>query len=121
MSLHYVYGQGPKPAEVMLIGERPGEEEARRCYPFCGKYGKELDRDLLEGGVHRDDVYCTNLCEDFLKGNPDPTPDEIERDEHFLIEELKTVRPKYIGLVGRFAARHFLGEDLEMESSHGLP
>jgi len=109
------------PCDVLILGERAGEEESRRGYPFCGKSGKELDRYLLEGGIHRDDVYCTNLCKDFLKGNPDPTPDEIRRDEHFLIEELKTVRPKYIGLVGRFAARYFLGGDLEMDWSHGLP
>jgi uracil-DNA glycosylase family 4 len=121
MSLLYVYGRGPVPAEVMLIGERAGEEESRRGYPFCGKSGRELDRYLLEGGVHRDEVYCTNLCKDFIKGNPDPEPWEIERDEHFLIDELRTVRPRYIGLVGRFAARYFLGEDFDLEALHGLP
>jgi uracil-DNA glycosylase len=117
----YVYGDGPKPATCMLIGERPGKEESQRGRPFVGKSGKELDRYLLEGGLHRSDIYVTNLCKSYSPANEDPTPEEIKQDEHLLIEELKTVRPKYLGLVGRFAARYFLGDDLEMDWSHGLP
>jgi uracil-DNA glycosylase family 4 len=117
----YVYGHGPRPAEVMLIGERPGGDEAKQGRPFVGKSGKELDRYLLEGGIHRSDVYVTNLCKSYSPSNDDPTPEEIKQDEPLLIEELKTVRPRYIGLVGRFAARYFLGNDLEMEWAAGIP
>lgn len=120
MSL-YIHGHGPRDAEVMLIGERPGGDEAKQGRPFVGKSGKELDRYLLEGGIHREDVYVTNLCKSYSPSNDDPTPEEIKQDEHLLIEELKTVRPKYLGLVGRFAARWFLGDDFDMEALHGLP
>jgi uracil-DNA glycosylase len=120
-SMVYVYGDGPKPAEIMLIGERPGKEESQRGRPFTGKSGLELNRYLLEGGIQRSDVYVTNLCKSYSPSNADPTPEEIAQDEHFLFDELREVKPKYIGLVGRYAARYFLWNDLEMEWAHGLP
>lgn len=119
----YVYGEGPQPATVMLVGERPGiaESKSRRPFSEYGKSGKELTRYLHNEGVERENCYVTNLVKDYLPNDPDPTDEEIARDRPLLVEELKKVRPKFIGCVGRFAAREFLGQDFDMEALHGLP
>src|SRR5437899_9290662 len=120
---NWVYGEGPQDAKVMLIGERPGLEEYRTGRPFSeyGKSGKEIRRYLFNEGVRFEDCYVTNVCKDYIEGNPDPKPQEIERDRPLLIEELKKVKPKFIGAVGRFAARELIGQDIDMEWAHGLP
>jgi DNA polymerase len=56
-----VFGEGPAKAEVMLVGEQPGDQEDRRGQPFVGPAGRELDRALEEAGIDRGSVYLTNV------------------------------------------------------------
>ncbi len=114
-----VLGSGPKDARIALIGERPGKEENRRGIPFVGVSGREMDRYLLRAGIDRSTCYVTNLLKDYIEGDPDPTPDEIKAQEHVLLEELREVQPAFIGALGRFSVRYFLG-DVAMEAVHGI-
>lgn len=118
--LHYISGSGPQPATVALYGERPGKEEARTGRCFVGKSGRELDRYLLQGSVRRDECFISNVCQDYLLNDPDPEQWELDRDWERVVAELRKVKPKYVGLVGRFAARQFVGLGLELEWGHGM-
>jgi uracil-DNA glycosylase family 4 len=105
----------------MLVGERPGENEAREGEPFVGKAGDLLNGAMFKCRLNRDYIFVTNLVRDCDYTNADPTPEEIARDEHFLIEELSAVQPKYIGCLGRFSSRWFTGRDIQMMADHGTP
>ena len=113
-----VRGEGPIPCHIMLIGEAPGEEEARSGRPFVGKAGRELDRILLSSGLSRDNVYVTNLVKTHPPGNRDPKPWEIERDGPDLVDEIGRVSPSVIGTIGRISTEFLLGPT-DMASSHG--
>lgn len=112
-----VPGDGPKPAAVMLIGERPGKQEPATGRPFTGAAGMELNRYLKLAGLRREDCYVSNLVKDYR--DEDPTEDEILRDLPELLGEIEDVRPDVIVPMGRFAMRHFLG-DVDVEQVHGL-
>lgn len=114
-----VPGHGPTPTTLMLVGERPGEDEAYNREPFTGPSGQEQDRHLLKAGISASSYYKTNVVKDYLHGNPDPLPWEIGRDSGTLLRELSEVRPTIVGAVGRFATRWFLGPQ-SMETCHGM-
>lgn len=120
-----VVGFGPKPANVMLVGEAPGKDEDRIGRPFVGKSGKELDRILHFNGLERSEIYVTNICKErppYTNGKQQPpSKADIERDEQELIQELLEVQPKWIGAVGRVSTQWFLGPEASMEACHGLP
>lgn len=105
----------------MIIGERPGEKEAKAGRPFIGLSGQWLSIGLEQAGINRADVYVTNLVktyEDYAK----PTREEIERDEHELMEEIFACQPKVIALMGTFAVEEMLGrERAGLEKTHGVP
>lgn len=112
-----VPGDGPTPASIMVIGERPGIQEPLAGRPFIGAAGKELDRYLALGGIKRSDVYITNLVKTYQ--DYDPTPQEVEDAIPELLAEMEAVQPGLIIPVGRFAIRYFLG-DVDVEQVHGL-
>jgi uracil-DNA glycosylase family 4 len=70
-------GEGPKPCDVMIIGEAPGETEDKLGRPFVGKAGKRLDEALIAAGLKRDEVYITNIYKFRPPNNRKPTPEEI--------------------------------------------
>lgn len=116
-----VFGHGPTPAPWMLIGERPGKAEAAMGRPFVGPAGLELNSYLSRAGIRRSEGYVTNLVKSYSEGNKDPSPSEIEEYAPLLVKELKLVRPRVVGAVGRFAARWLLDiDDVEMDVYHGL-
>jgi len=104
-----------------LIGEAPGVREAELGQPFVGDFGKEHDQYLANAGLSRWVFHIRNIVQCRPPGNRDPKPAEIEVCSQFLNTYLETHRPKVIGAIGRFSARWFLGEDLSMEYSHGIP
>lgn len=113
-------GVGPLSAEIMIIGEAPGEMEERKGVPFVGPSGAELDRFLESVRLNRERMYVTNLVKERPPHNSDPTWWMIERDEPELLRELDMVSPKVVLTLGRFATRWFLG-DVDMEHVHGIP
>lgn len=107
----------------MLVGESPGRQEAAFGRPFVGDAGAVLTLFLNWWGVSRSQVYITNMVKYWPgDGNPDPSPEDIARDAALLEAELEEVRPRLIIALGRFAARHFMGDpNLDMDLVHGIP
>lgn len=117
-----VSGQGPRPAPVMVVGEQPGEWEARTGIPFHPKaaVGSELTRYLRQSlGLERSEVFLTNLVCDYQK-NREITKGDIAKWEKQLAEDLATVKPRLILALGREATRWFLG-DVHLEDVYALP
>jgi uracil-DNA glycosylase len=98
-----VIGEGNHDAEIMFIGEAPGENEAKTARPFCGRSGKVLDEMILSIGLKREDVYITNIVKDRPPENRDPSPEEIKLYAPFLDRQIDIIQPKVIATLGRFS------------------
>src|SRR5207249_7423327 len=110
-----IHSTGPVPCEYALIAERPGKVESRIGRVLCGPSGEELDRYLLNNaGIDRASIFCSNVVRDYRDDAP-PSPEEIERDTPELNRELHAVGPRYVCAMGLYAARWFLGDDIDME------
>lgn len=99
-----VFGTGNPEAEVMLVGEAPGEDENKEGEPFIGPAGKLLDGFIGRAGLNRAEVYILNLVKCWPEGNRDPDSDEIAACAPFLHMQIRIVRPKVIIAIGRIAA-----------------
>ena len=115
-----VPGDGDPNAELMFIGEAPGENEDRQGRPFVGRAGQLLDDLLGEIGFGRDDVFVANVVKCRPPNNRDPLPEEIGCCEVYLREQIEGIRPKLIVLLGRFAANYFL-PDVKIGQVRGQP
>ena len=106
---HIVFGVGNPRAEVMFVGEGPGEDEDRQGEPFVGRAGKLLT-DIITGGMglSRSDVYIANVVKCRPPGNRNPEPDEIAACQPFLIAQIDAIDPKVIVALGKFAAQTLL-------------
>jgi len=114
-----VIGEGNHSAEIMFIGEAPGENEAKTGRPFCGRAGKVLDMLLASVGIERKDVYVTNIVKDRPPANRDPFPDEIEMYAPFLDRQIEIIKPKVMATLGRFSMQYVMnryGLDWELDS-----
>ena len=103
-----VIGEGDHDADLMLIGEAPGENEAKTGRPFCGRAGQILNEMFEEVGINREDTYITNIVKDRPPENRDPTPNEITLYGPFLDRQIKIIEPKIIATLGRFSANYVL-------------
>ena len=111
-----VIGEGSHSAEIMFIGEAPGENEAKTGRPFCGRAGKVLDLLLESVGIERNDVYVTNIVKDRPPANRDPYPEEIEIYAPFLDRQIEIIKPKVVATLGRFSMQYVMGRyGLEFE------
>ena len=105
-----VLGEGSHTAQVVFVGEAPGEKEAKSGRPFVGAAGKVLTG-LLEGvGVSREDVYIANLVKDRPPQNRDPLPEEIALYGPFLLQQLEVIRPTVVATLGRFSLQYILSQ-----------
>lgn len=114
-----VFGVGKENAEVMFIGEAPGEQEDRQGEPFVGRAGKLLD-DMLEMiDLDRNKVYIANMVKCRPPKNRDPL--NIERDAcaGWLREQIRLVNPRIIVCLGRIAAAGFIKDDFKITKEHG--
>lgn len=115
-------GWGPIPCPAMLVGEAGGRDEHRLGRPFVGKAGEVLTAYLRAAGIARPEAFVTNVFPFWTgEGNPDPSPEQIRREEWRLVADIKRVRPRVIATVGRIATQWFLGPDVEMQTVHGIP
>lgn len=103
-----VIGEGSHSAEIMFVGEAPGENEARTGRPFCGRAGQVLDELLFSIGVARSAVYVTNIVKDRPPGNRDPFPDEIASYAPFLDRQIEIIKPKVVATLGRFSMQYVM-------------
>jgi len=105
---HIVFGTGNPKAELVFVGEAPGEEEDLQGHPFVGKAGQLLTRMIQAMGLTREEVYIANIIKCRPPQNRNPLPDEITSCEPFLIAQLNAIQPKLICALGTFAAQTLL-------------
>ena len=121
-----VFGEGAKTADVMLVGEQPGDQEDIAGRPFVGPAGKLLDRALAEAGIDRDTTYVTNVVKHF-KWEPrgkrrihqKPNWSEIAACKPWLEAELAVVQPEVLVCLGATAAQALLGKQFRVTKQRG--
>ena len=121
-----VFGAGPPSAELMLVGEQPGDREDREGEPFVGPAGALLGRALEEAGIERDDAYLTNAVKHF-KWRPrgkrrlhqTPRAGEVEACKPWLAAEVEAVRPEALLALGATAARAVFGPRVKVTKDRG--
>jgi uracil-DNA glycosylase family protein len=121
-----VFGEGPKLAPLMLVGEQPGAQEDLAGKPFVGPAGKLLDRALEDAGIDRTQVYVTNTVKHF-KWEPrgkrrihqKPNSREIAACRPWLEAELRIVRPKLLVCLGATAAQAIFGPSFRVTRDRG--
>ena len=115
-----VLGEGNPKAEVMLIGEAPGQKEDEQGRPFVGAAGKFLDELIESMGWKRSDLYISNVVKYRPPENRDPTPEEKEQCMPWLKLEISIIKPKVIVPLGRHSLGHFL-QNITISDAHGKP
>jgi DNA polymerase len=121
-----VFGQGRLGAEVMLVGEQPGDQEDLQGRPFVGPAGKVLDKALEAAGIDRDDVYVTNAVKHF-KWEPrgkrrihkKPSGMQIAACRPWFDAEVDVVKPKVVVCLGATAAQALLGRNFKVTQDRG--
>lgn len=113
-----VPGKGNHNADVVLIGEAPGRTEDVKGEPFVGAAGKKLTVMLERHGILRDSVYITNVVKCRPPNNRVPTEEERKTCIKYLEEEIKTINPKIICVLGNTASNSVLGQG-EITKNHG--
>ncbi len=101
---NFVFGVGNPKADIVFVGEAPGEKEDLQGIPFVGRAGKLLDKILAAIELTRKDVYICNVLKCRPPNNRDPLPSEVEKCEPYLIKQLHLINPKLIVALGRIAA-----------------
>jgi uracil-DNA glycosylase family protein len=121
-----VFGEGPSKAEVMLVGEQPGDAEDIAGHPFVGPAGRLLDKALEEAGIDRSRVYVTNVVKHF-KWEPrgkrrihsKPNGAEIAACRPWLETEILLVKPRVLVALGATAAQALLGKSFKVTQQRG--
>ena len=103
-----VFGAGNPRAELVFVGEAPGQDEDAQGVPFVGKAGQLLTKMIEAMKFSRDEVYICNVAKCRPPNNRNPEPDEIAACEPFLKGQLQALRPKVIVALGKFAAQTLL-------------
>ena len=124
-----VFGEGTEGADVMLVGEQPGDVEDREGRPFVGPAGRILDRGLADAGIDRTRAYVTNAVKHFkwtpggrggkARIHKKPNAAEVSACRPWLEAELEVVRPKVVVCLGATAAQALLGRTFKVTQSHG--
>jgi uracil-DNA glycosylase len=124
-----VFGEGPATAEVMLVGEQPGDQEDRVGRPFVGPAGRLLDAALEHAGIERSRVYLTNAVKHFKfvviergrRLHKKPTAAEVRACNPWLQEEIRLIKPRVIVALGATAAQALLGKQFRVTQNRGKP
>ena len=121
-----VFGEGAKQAEVMFVGEQPGDQEDQQGRPFVGPAGRVLDDALVAAGIDRDTTYVTNAVKHFkwqARGkrriHQKPNWAEMTACRPWLEAELEVIRPRVLVLLGATAAQSLLGRQFRVTQSRG--
>lgn len=116
---HVVFGEGTPTADVLVVGEAPGQDEDRTGRPFVGRAGKLLDLLLASVGFGRDDVYICNVLKCRPPSNRNPQADEVDACSPYLLRQVELVRPRAILAFGTFAAQTLLQTDTSIGRLRG--
>lgn len=114
-----VFGTGNPNADLMFVGEAPGEQEDLSGTPFVGRAGQLLDKFLYAVDIPREDVYIANILKCRPPKNRDPLPAEEDACIGYLREQVRLIRPKVIVCLGRIAAMRLIKPDFKITKEHG--
>jgi DNA polymerase len=123
-----VFGAGAADADMMLVGEQPGDQEDKAGAPFVGPAGRLLDRALAAAGVDRDRLYVTNAVKHFKftlaergkrRIHKTPSRTEVVACRPWLFAEMMSVEPDVVVLLGATAAKSLMGNDFRLTQHRG--
>ena len=115
-----VFGQGVENAEVLFVGEGPGQSEDEQGLPFVGRSGQLLDKYLFAIDLDRaSNCYIANIVKCRPPQNRDPLPAESEACMPWLREQFRLLRPKIVVCLGRIAAQRMIRADFSVTKEHG--
>jgi uracil-DNA glycosylase family protein len=121
-----VFGEGPRKANVVFVGEQPGDQEDRQGHPFVGPAGRLLDRALAEAQIPREQAYVTNAVKHFKwiwrgkrRLHQKPAIRQVAACKPWLEAELETLRPKIVVCMGATAAQAVLGRAVPITKERG--
>ena len=123
-----VFGTGSPTAEIMLVGEQPGDQEDKAGAPFVGPAGKLLDKALAAAGIDRDRLYVTNAVKHFKFTLPErgkrrihktPSRTEVVACRPWVFAEMESVRPDVVVLLGATAAQSLMGSTFRLTAHRG--
>ena len=114
-----VFGVGNREADLMFVGEAPGQAEDEQGIPFVGAAGKLLDRYLFAVGIPRESVYIANILKCRPPMNRDPLPEEEDACIGYLRDQVKLIQPKIIVCLGRISAMRLIKPDFRITREHG--
>ncbi len=121
-----VFGEGPSPASMLLVGEQPGDHEDQQGKPFVGPAGQLLDKCLHSAGIDRAEVYITNAVKHFkweprgrIRLHKKPNSLEISACRPWLDKEIAVVHPRIIVCLGATAAQALLGPQFRLTKHRG--
>ena len=125
-----VFGEGPKAAKLVVIGEQPGDAEDRGGHPFVGPSGLLLDRAFESAGIDRDEIYVTNAVKHFKwardrrttrRLHKTPTAGEVRACRPWLLAELALIHPRAILCLGATASKAVFGPAFSVMKQRGTP
>jgi DNA polymerase len=108
LSVNLVFGEGNPDADVLIVGEAPGEDEDASGLPFVGRAGQLLDKILAAVDIARQDIYITNMVKYRPPANRNPSREEIEASVPILLEQIRLVRPQILVTLGNVPTQWFL-------------
>ena len=115
-----VFGTGNREADLLFVGEAPGEQEDLSGTPFVGRAGQLLDKYLYAVDIAREDVYIANILKCRPPKNRDPLPAEEDACIDYLREQVRLIKPKIIVCLGRIAAMRLIKPDFKISKEHGV-
>ena len=115
-----VFGVGNKNADIMFVGEAPGEQEDLSGVPFVGRAGQLLDKFLYAVDIDRNDVYIANILKCRPPKNRDPLPEEEDMCIDYLRQQVALINPKVIVCLGRISAMRLIKPDFKITQEHGV-
>jgi DNA polymerase len=115
-----VFGAGDPQADVMFVGEAPGQREDEQGIPFVGPSGRLLEELLAEIDLTRDAVYITNVVKCRPPGNRDPRPHEIDTCKGYLRTQLELIDPTVVVTLGNFSTKLLLRTEVGITKLRGV-
>ena len=115
-----VFGTGSKNADLLFVGEAPGDNEDKTGTPFVGRAGKLLDEYLAAVGIERESVYIANILKCRPPKNRDPRPSEEDACIDFLKRQIALLQPKLIVCLGRISAKRLISKSYKISDEHGV-
>ena len=115
-----VFGTGPQDADLMIVGEGPGEQEDISGQPFVGRAGKLLNKILESVGINREtDAFVSNIVKCRPPGNRNPETEEVSSCQDYLIRQIQLIQPKLLLLLGSPALKSFFPDSPSISKVRG--